>query len=38
MRILDSLTMHNTNAKFASKEIYKVAKCAHIQTHLKKAK
>jgi hypothetical protein len=28
--------MHNINA-FASKEIYKVTKCAHIQTHFKKA-
>jgi hypothetical protein len=36
--MFDSPTMHNTNAKFANKEIYKVTKCAHIQTHLKKAK
>jgi hypothetical protein len=35
MWILNSPTIHNTNA-FASKEIYKVTKCAYIQTHLKK--
>jgi hypothetical protein len=35
---LNSPTMHNANTKFANKEIYKVAKCAHIQMHSKKAK